>query len=430
MNSDFKKITLDNGLKVMLKEIHTAPLISYWVWYRVGSRNEKPGITGISHWTEHMMFKGTDAFPNGILDKAISRDGGYWNAMTYMDWTTYFSTMPADKGDLILRVEADRMQNSIFASEDVESERSVIIAEREGNENSPMFRLDEALQEEAFDKHAYQHEVIGSMADLQNISRDDLYAHYKTYYVPNNAVICVAGDFETETMIQRIKELFAQIPKGSELPIIDQAEPKQKEEKRVLVNGPGETAFVRASYHAPETTSEDFFILTVLDSLLTGASNLNLFGGGISNKTSLLYKELVDKEIAVSVAGGLQATIDPFLYSIVMTVHPDHQPDDVVAVLDQQIESVQNHLPGKPALARAVKQARALFAYGSESITNQAFWLGFSEMFDQYAWFNSYLERLADVTPQDVQRIAKQYLRPENRIIGIYLPDGNGGKTK
>ncbi|MBT3239840.1 MAG: insulinase family protein [Chloroflexi bacterium] len=402
-------------------------MISYWLWYRVGSRNEKAGITGISHWTEHMMFKGTDAFPNGVLDKTISRDGGYWNAMTYMDWTTYFSTMPADKGELILRVEADRMQNGIFASEDVDSERSVIIAEREGNENSPMFRLDEAVQAAAYQKHAYQYEVIGSMEDLERINREDLYTHYKTYYVPNNAVICVAGDFETEAMIKQIKDLFGSIPRGPELPIVEQAEPKQKEEKRLTVKGPGETPFLRASYHAPETTSEDFFILTVLDSLLTGASNLNLFGGGISNKTSLLYKELVQKEMAVSVAGGLQATIDPFLYSIVMTIHPNHQPEDLITVLDQQIESVQNKLPEKSALARAVKQARALFAYGSESITNQAFWLGFSEMFDDYDWFTSYLDQLAAVTPQDVQRIARKYLRPENRILGIYLPDGNGG---
>lgn len=425
-NSNITKITLDNGLRVMLKEIHTAPLVSYWVWYRVGSRNEQPGITGISHWTEHMMFKGTEAFPNGVLDKEISRNGGYWNAMTYIDWTTYFSTMPADKGDLILRLEADRMQNSIFDQKDVESERSVIISEREGNENSPLFRLDEAVQTAAYDRHAYQFEVIGSMKDLHQISRDDLYQHYKKYYVPNNAVICIAGGFKTNSMVARIKELYSAIPRGKELPKLDQAEPKQEKERRLTVDGPGETAFISASYHAPETTSDDFFAFTVLDSLLTGASNLNLFGGGLSNKTSLLYKELVEKEIAVSVGGGLQATIDPFLYSLIFTVHPDHQPEDVISVLDHQIEIVQHDLPEKEAIARSVKQARALFAYGSESITNQAFWLGFSEMFDTYDWFITYLDRLAAVTPQEVQQVAIKYLRPENRILGIYLPTGNG----
>ncbi len=428
--SNITKLTLDNGLRVMLKEIHTAPLVSYWLWYRVGVRNESPGTTGVSHWTEHMMFKGTEAFPNGVLDKAISRDGGYWNAMTYLDWTTYFATMPADKGDLILQLEADRMQNSLFTEEDVASERSVIISEREGNENSPMFRLDEALQATAYDRHAYQYEVIGSMDDLKKINREDLYQHYKTYYVPNNAVICIAGDFKTETMIVRIKELFSAIPRGAELPKLDQEENKQEKERRVTVKGPGETAFVRASYHAPETSSDDFFSFTVLDSLLTGASNLNLFGGGISNKTSILYKEMVEKEIAVSVAGGLQATIDPFLYSLVFTVHPAHQPNEVVEVLDQELEKIKQSLPSAEALERAVKQARALFAYGSESISNQAFWLGFSEMFDSYEWFTNYLDRLSKVTPDDIQRVAIKYLRPENRILGIYLPDGVEGEKE
>ncbi|MEK6221324.1 MAG: insulinase family protein, partial [Chloroflexota bacterium] len=286
MASDYTKIILDNGLVVLLKEIHTSPIISHWIWYQVGSRNEVPGITGASHWVEHMLFKGTDKFPSGKLDKAISREGGYWNAMTYIDWTTYFATMPADKIDLILQVEADRMRNAHFLEADVDSERSVIISERQGNENSPMFRMDEEIQAAAFRVHSYHHQVIGDMPDLENMRRDDLVDHYKKYYIPNNAVLTIAGDFKTKKMLKRIRELFGQIPAG-EIPNRNmRTEPEQKGERRINLEGPGETAFVRFAYRAPMGDDKDFFSLMILDSLLTGASSLNMFGGGISNKTS------------------------------------------------------------------------------------------------------------------------------------------------
>ena len=180
MKKDFKKTTLSNGLTVFLKEIHTAPLVSSWVWYRVGSKDETTGRTGVSHWTEHMQFKGTPKFPAKVLDKAVSRDGGVWNAFTFMDWTTYFETMPTDKIDLGLRLEADRMSNSIFDSREVASERTVIISEREGSENEPMFRLGEAITHAAFRVHPYHHEILGDKADLLTITRDDLFQHYIT----------------------------------------------------------------------------------------------------------------------------------------------------------------------------------------------------------------------------------------------------------
>jgi zinc protease len=162
----------------------------------------------------------------------------------------------------------------------------------------------------------------------------------------------------------------------------------------------------------------------VLDSLLTGPSNLNMFGGGISNKTSRLYRALVEGELAVSVHGGLQATIDPFLHTITIIPRPDKTPEEVLDRMDEEIARLQEAPPPSDELTRAVKQARALFAYGSESITNQAFWLGFSEMFDSYEWFLGYLDRLAQVTPEEVQRVAREYLRPQNRNLGIYKPSG------
>ncbi|MEX1071887.1 MAG: pitrilysin family protein [Anaerolineales bacterium] len=421
---EITQTTLTNGLKVMLKEIHTTPLISHWLWVRVGSRDEGPGLSGVSHWVEHMQFKGTPQFPAGKLDKDISRDGGYWNAMTYIDWTAYFETMPADKIDLALRLEADRLVNSEIKSEEVTSERTVIISERQGNENSPMFLLDEDVQEAAFEKHPYQHEVIGRMKDLETITRDQLYGHYKQFYVPNNAVLAIAGDFDTANMLARITELYDRIPSRPNPQRISEEEPGPEEERRIVTNGPGETIFVKAAYRSLRATHADFFALSVADSLLAGPSNLNLFSGGISNKTSRLYKRLVETELAVGVSGGLQATIDPYLYDITITVHPERRAEDVIGALDEELQRLQNEAPKPAELARAVKQAQALFAYGSESITNQAFWMGFAEIFDTYDWFRNYLGRMEAVTPQEVQRAAQLYLRPERRVLGVYQPDG------
>ncbi len=426
--TDLTQVTLKNGLKVLLKEIHTAPLISHWLWYRVGSKDEPTGKTGISHWVEHMQFKGTPQFPASVLDKAIAREGGQWNAFTFMDWTTYYETMPADKIDLALRLEADRMANSIFDLEEVESERTVIIAEREGSENEPLSLLGEAIQHAAFRIHPYHHEVIGDMADLRTITRDDLYNHYRSYYVPNNAVLAVAGDFETKKMLARIKELFEPIKAGPTPPRLKRPEPEPVGEIRLTVEGPEETAYLQVSYRAPGASDPDFYPLAVLDSLLAGPSNLNMFGGGgVSNKTSRLYRALIDKGLAVSVHGGSSATIDPFLYTFVITAHPEKTPEIALAALDAEIKRIQDEPPSAEDVARAIKQARAMFAFGTENITNQAFWLAYAEMFADYSWFTSYLARLAAVTPAEVQRAAQTYLRTKNRIVGIYLPVDGGG---
>lgn len=423
MKKNYSEYLLTNGLKVLLKEIHTAPLVSTWMWYRVGSRDETTGITGISHLCEHMQFKGTPNFPPSLLDRAVSRDGGMWNAFTYLDWTTYFETMPADKISLGLQLEADRMVNSLFDPKEFASERTVVISERDGNENEPSFLLGEAVQNAAFRVHPYHHEIIGDPPDLRSVDRDQLYQHYCTYYIPNNAVLSVAGDFKTADMLSRVRALFEKIPAGSAPQRLARPEPVQQGEHRLTVEGPGETTYLDISYHAPAANDPDFFPVTVLDSLLTGPSSLNMFGGGgISNKTSRLYRALVEKELAISVNGGLSATHDPYLYSIVITVHPKHKADEVLAVIDDEIRKLQDARTSQKEISRAIKQARALFAYGSENITNQAFWLGHAEMFSSYDWFLTYLDNLAKVTPADLQKVALKYLRPQNRVVGTYHP--------
>lgn len=424
MSGTFHQVRLKNGLLVNLKEIHSAPLISHWVWYRVGSRNEVAGLTGISHWVEHMQFKGTPKFPPGVLDRAISRDGGFWNAFTFLDWTTFFETAPADRIELPLQLESDRMVNSVYDPGEVNSERTVIISEREGNENEPLFRLDEAIQNAAFRAHPYRNEVIGSIEDLHAIQRDDLYRHYRTHYCPSNAVLAIAGDFDPEEMLSLVRRYYEDIPAGKAQPHVPESEAPLESETRLEVKGPGETTYLQLAYRAPAAAEDDFFIVTVLDSLLTGPSGLNMFGGGgISNKTSRLYQALVEKETAISVFGGLQATIDPYLYNINITLRPGRKPADVLKQVDREIERLQQTPVAQSEIDRAIKQARALFAYGSENVTNQAFWLGYSEMFAAYDWFNHYVEHLNQVTPQQVQEAAQKYFSPQRRVVGTYLPE-------
>ncbi len=418
-------VKLPNGLTVHLKEIHTAPIISHWVWYRIGSRDEHPGQTGISHWVEHMQFKGTLTFPPSSLDKAISREGGFWNAFTHLDWTTFFETLPADKIDLGLRLEADRMVNSLYKEEEVESERTVILSEREGNENEPLFRLGEAMQQAAFDHHPYRNEIIGLPQDLKAIQRADLYRHYRSHYHPGNALVTVAGDFETSAMLKRLEDLYGGIPTGEPVTHPVQPEAPLAGERWVDVKGPGKTTFLQLSYRSPAAADPDFFPFAVMDSLLTGPTSLNMFGGGgTSNKTSRLYRALVEKEIAAGISGGTQATIDPFLYEITITLRPGKSVETALQAVNAEIDRLQQQPVHPDEIARAIKQSRAIFAYGSENITNQAFWLGYAEMFASYAWFVEYMQRLEQVTPADLQRIARQYLAPERRVVGVYIPSG------
>ena len=202
------RAVLPNGLTVIAKEMHASPVTAFCVWYRVGSRNEHGGITGVSHWVEHIMFKGTRKYTEADLDRLVSRDGGTRNAFTWIDFTAYYETMPSNKIDLAIALEADRMVNSRFDVKEVASERVVIINERQGNENSPWFRLGEEVQAAAFGRPVWPRDHW-PYARLETMTRDDLYGHYRKHYAPNNAVIAVAGDFDTREMLAKIEKITA-----------------------------------------------------------------------------------------------------------------------------------------------------------------------------------------------------------------------------
>jgi zinc protease len=375
-----------------------------------------------------MLFKGSEAFPKGEIDTQIARNGGMMNGLTWLDFTTFFETLPSDRSTLALRIEADRMVNALFDPEEVALERTVIISERQGAENSPVFLLSEEVVGAAFRVHPYHHDTIGDMCDLEAISQADLWRHYQTHYGPNNAIAVAVGDFEAGRMLELIHESFGAIPARSEPAPISRPEPPQRGERRVTLEGPGATAYVQAAYHAPAAREPDFFPLLVATSILSGASGMNAFAGGPPNRSSRLYRALVETGLAASVSGSLPAMLDPYLYDITVTVRAGRSLDEVEAALDAEMDRLLSQPVSEQELHKAVKQARAQFAYSSESVTNQGFWLGYASVVADVDWFESFLDRLAAVTVDDVSRAAAVYLARRNRTIGRYVPAGQEHK--
>lgn len=424
-DNDVLEFQLGNGLKVLLKPVHSAPVVSNWIWYRVGSRNELPGRTGISHWVEHMMFKGTPAFPKGSIMRLVNKNGGTLNGFTSHDYTAYFETLPADRLDVGLRIEADRMAHSTFDPEEVASERTVIISEREGSENSPNFLLHEELAAIAYRAHPYGHQVIGWKEDLRQITREDLWTHYRTYYGPHNAALVVVGDMDVAAIRARVEELFAPIPAGPPPPPVLAVEPSQTGERRVTVRQPGTAQYFQAAFHIPDARHPDNFPLMVLDAVLGGASPMT-FGSGATptHRSARLYKALVETELASRVGCGYTPSLDPGLFHFHATVREGRSLEEVEKAMWAEVQRIREEPVSAEELVKAQKQARAQFAYALESVTNQALWLGLMEMVDSYTRFATFLDDLAAVTAADVQRVAQTYLAETNRSVGWFVPEG------
>jgi zinc protease len=422
------RTTLSNGLQVLVRENHSAPVASFWIFYRVGSRNETPGLTGISHWVEHMLFKGTVLFPRGEFDKAVSRAGGTFNGMTSQDWTTYFETFPADRIELALQVESDRMANCLFDAAEAEAERTVIISEREGSENSYAYLLSEEVQAIAFYAHPYRHPIIGWKSDLHTMQRDDLFAHYCTWYTPNNAVAVAVGDFDATEMMAAVERHFGALARGPELPPMRVTEPEQMAERRVVLRGDDPTAYLTLAFRAPAATHADFFPLIVLDAVFSGAKGLGMAGGGGNARTNRLYSALVESRLAADAGSSYRPTLDPDLFSFFVTLAPDVPHTQIEAVLWAEIHKIQEEGVTQEELTQAIKQTRAQFAYSADSVTYQAYWLGFAEMVTGQPWLEEWPERLAAVTSHDVQRVAQTYFQPALQIVGWYMHDPDAGE--
>jgi zinc protease len=405
---------LGNGLTLLTREVRLAPIVSFWVWYRVGSRNETPGITGISHWSEHMVFKGTRRYPKGQADKLVAMHGGTRNGFTWLDYTAYYETLPSEHARLAVQIEADRMANSVFDAEEVGSERGVIVSEREGNENHPGFYLGEEVTAAAFKAHPYGQPVVGFKSDLHAITRDDLWTHYQRYYAPNNAVAVAVGDFDTAALLQLVEEEFDPIPRHPAPPELRVVEPPQEGERRVVVHRPGPVPQMTIAYHVPEGTHADTLPLWILGSVLS------------AGRSSRLYKALVVGGLASTAGAGSSLTRDPYLFRISATARPDAAPERLEAAALAEVQRLVDEGLPEAELAKVRRQLRAGHVFSTEGVSSQARYLGQYELAGSWRNFETYLDDLERVTAADVVRVATTYLTADNRTVGWFFPVTGG----
>lgn len=404
---------LPNGLTVLLREDHKSPVVTFQIWYKVGSRNEKLGTTGISHVLEHMMFKGTKKYGPKTFSQTVMKNGGNDNAFTGKDYTAYFENFAADRIGISLELESDRMQNLVLDEQAFQSERDVVKEERRlRTEDDPTAVMVERMMATAFLAHPYQWPVIGWMADLGNITLKDLERHYRTYYTPNNATIVVVGDFDTKTLLPDIEKYFGSIPRGPEVPTVGAVEPEQLGERRLVVKRPAELPAVFAGYHAPDIEHPDTYALEVLQSVLS------------SGKSSRLYTSLVyDQQLAVY-AGGDYDNIsnDPKLFYVYAGAMPGKKIEDVEKALYSEIEKLKTEPVSDRELQKAKNQIEASFIMGQDSIFYQAMLLGQLETVADWKLLENYVDSIRAVSKEDVMRVAKKYFDEDKRTVGILVP--------
>lgn len=425
---NLRTATLENGLQVLLLESHTAPVATFWVWYRVGSRNERPGLTGISHWVEHMLFKGTPTHPKGDLSRYIDRLGGRWNAFTWKDYTAYHEVLPAEHLPVAVRLEADRMVNTIFDPAEVESERTVIISEREGSENFPSYLLHEEVDAAAHKVHPYRVPVIGWKDDLRAITRDDLFQHYRTYYHPTNAIAVAVGAFDVDGTLDLIRQSFGSIPPGPPLPAVRAREPEQEGERRIVLQRPGgATGYLHLAYHIPHASHPDLAVLLVLDGVLSGFKSVGPFGQGGGGRSSRLYRALVETQLASEVSSSVVPAVDPTLFRIVATARAGVDVPGLEAPALAELERLAREPVSPGELAKVKKQAKAQFVFAQDGVFRTALALGAFAVVDGPDAFPALLEHLDRVSPDDIMRTAATYFTHRHRTVGWYLPSPGGG---
>lgn len=414
-----RETVLPNGLKVLTKEAHAVPVVSFNVWYKVGSRNEQLGHTGLSHMLEHMQFKGTKTLGKGKIDTLIQSNGGLSNAATWNDFTYFYETLSSDKLDLAMRIESDRMVNSLLDPKEFDAERIVVRSELEGDEGNPDSLVYYELYSNAFKAHPYQWPTIGWVHDVETMPRDTLYAYYKTYYQPNNATVVIVGDFDTDKALALVNKYFGKIKRGPEPPRVTALEPAQFGERRAIVSKAGNAYRVMMGFHNPAIGSPDVYPLDVLEIVLSN---------GMSSR---LYKGLVDKQLATDAWASNSVSHDPDLFLLGATARDGVKIADVEAALLAEVEKIKADGITDEELQKAVNQVEASFVYANDSVSGQARRLGQMETIYSWKYLDEYLPNIRKVTKSEVSRAARKYLVDENRTVVTFVPaKETGGSSR
>jgi zinc protease len=404
---------LPNGLKVILLENHKAPLVTFQVWYRVGSRNEAWGKTGLSHMLEHMMFKGTERVGPEEFSRIIQENGGNNNAFTSHNYTAYFENLNADRVQVSIDLESDRMQNLLLREQDFRTERMVVMEERRlRTDDNPRAVLIEQVMATAFEMHPYHWPIIGWMEDIARFTLEDLKAYYKTYYNPVNAILVVVGDFKKGDLLPKIERAFGSYPKGVAPAQEKDIDPSQIGERRIFVKKEAQLPSLIMGYHVPNLRDQDSYVLEVVATLLSGG------------KSSRLYQSLVrEKRLVLSVdADHSLLSRDPGLFYLSAELLPGKEVAEVEKAFDQEVEQLQKKPVENQELEKAKNQLEAAFIFAQDSLFYQAMLLARHEIAISWKTIEDYLPSIRKVSPDDIQRVAKKYLTPDNRTVGVLIP--------
>lgn len=408
---------LKNGMKVIVWPDHDIPNLALYNWFRVGSRNEYPGITGLAHFFEHMMFNGAKKYGPGEFDRIMEANGGRNNAYTSENVTVYQDWFPRSALELIFDLEADRIRDLSFDPKVIESERGVVYSERRSSvDNNNPGLLAEQVQATAFVAHPYQFPVIGWPSDIESWKHEDLVRFFKTYYSPNNATLIVVGDVNPAEIFSLAEKFLESIPNGPPAEPIRTREPEQIGERRVTITKLAQVPLVQMAYHVGPANEPEGEALDLLIAILTDGDS------------SRLHRRLVEEErVAIDVAGFRDRGFDPALAWFFVTVSPEASPEKVEKLLTEELERIVNAGPSDAELRKAKNIAVASFWRGLKTISGKAQVLGTYEVFyGDYKLLFSAPDRYEAVTREQIQNAAKKYFRSTNRTVGVLIPQAEG----
>ncbi len=411
-----KSYTLKNGMKVLVQEDHSIPNVAFYIFYRIGARNERPGTTGLSHFFEHMMFNGAKKYGPGQFDRTMEAFGGNNHAYTSQNVTVYQDWFPSGSTNLekIFDMEADRIQNLAFDHKIIESERGVVASERRmGIENSNYGILNEQLWAAAYTAHPYMWPVVGWMSDIEHWKMEDLQNHFRMGYAPNNATMVVSGDVNADEVIRLAEKYIEPSPSREPPPKVSTVEPEQKGERRIVVRKPAQLPIVMAAYHIPQTDSPDYYPLQLLDNILS------------AGQSSRLYQRLVDKDqLALSVNSGFGNAFDPTLFIFRMQPRAGVDPAACEKALYEELNRVATTLVSDTELTKAKNIVLAEFYQRMKTINGRANTIGTYEVFfGDYNKLFQAEEELKKVTAADLQRVAAKYFQDDNRTVATLIPE-------